>query len=77
MTKIRDIERQLLSLAKDYPWFENVSLNCRFGHVNLGVCLQHEVPAFQCEDPKETALRLIGLFQKSIDEARKEIEGTE
>ncbi len=74
MSKIRDVEKQLLSLVKEYPWFEDVRLNCRAGHVNMGVHLQHEVPIFQCEDPKETALRLIGLFQKSIDVARKEIE---
>lgn len=74
MSKIQQIERQLLSLKEDYPWFKDVSLNCRNEHVNLGITLSHEVSIFHCEDPKETALRLITLFQKSIDDARKEIE---
>lgn len=73
MSNIREVEKAVEDLKKDYPWFENVSLHIQYGGVQMGVVLQQQVPVFQCEDPRSTALRLIDLFQKSIDESRKEI----
>ncbi len=73
MSDIRQVGKAIEDLKKEYPWFENVSLHIQYGSVQMGVVLQQLVPVFQCEDPRSTALRLIDLFQKSIDESRQEI----